>query len=142
MTANAIAATYQWLNCDNGNTIITGETNRSYTPINSGNFSVEVSENGCSVTSACFQVNYSGIDEIASTKLILYPNPSVDGYFNIQFEGIITSVELFDISDRIIKIPFNVEKRSLNATSLDAGKYFIRIYSNKGVFIEKLVIVK
>jgi hypothetical protein len=130
------------LDCDNGNSIIAGETNQSYTPAITGNYAVEVTQNGCVDTSACFLVDYTGIENLTSTNLLVYPNPSIDGYFNIQFEGSISEVELFDLLGRTIMVPCNVEQATLNGSSLAAGKYFIRIYTNKGLFVEQLVIAK
>ena len=57
-------AIYQWLDCDNGNQPINGETNQSYTPAITGNYAVEVNMNGCIVTSTCYLVDYSGIEEL------------------------------------------------------------------------------
>ncbi|MDG1147691.1 MAG: hypothetical protein P8N52_05235 [Crocinitomicaceae bacterium] len=68
LIASQLEATYQWLNCDNGNTIINGETNQSYTPTSTGNYAVEVTLNGCIDTSACFLVAYTGLEEITQTE--------------------------------------------------------------------------
>ena len=142
LTADAVGATYKWLDCDNANAIVNGETNQAYTPAVTGNYAVEVTENGCVDTSACFLVDFTGIDDLTSMNLLVYPNPSNDGYFNIQFEGSISAVVLYDMLGRVIEVPYNVEQGTLNASALDAGKYLIRINSNEGVFIEQLVIAK
>ncbi len=75
LTANATGSTYQWIDCDNGNSIVPGATNQSYTGTSNGNFAVIVTSNGCTDTSAC-QNNTFGISEnslaISST---IYPNP-------------------------------------------------------------------
>ena len=141
LTANA-GATYQWLDCDNGNALIAGETNQSYTPAITGNYAVELTQNGCVDTSACFLVDYTGIENLTSTNLLVYPNPSMDGHFSIQFDGSITAIELFDIAGRSILIPYSLDKGTINASALESGKYLIRIYSNKSVFNEQLVIAK
>jgi hypothetical protein len=64
LTADQTGATYQWLDCDNNFAIINGETNQSYTPAVTGNYAVEVNMNGCVDTSACFLVDYTGIEEL------------------------------------------------------------------------------
>jgi surface protein len=142
LTANAIGAAYKWLDCDNGNAMVNGETNQAFTPAATGNFAVEVTENGCVDTSACYIVDYTGLDDLFSVSLLVYPNPSNNGYFNIQFEGTISAVVLYDMLGRIIEVPFNVEQGSLDASSLAAGKYIISINSNDGVFIKQIVIAK
>ena len=142
LTADAIGAAYMWLDCDNGNAIVNGETNQAFTPAVTGTYAVEVTENGCVDTSACYLVDYTGLDDLFSASLLVYPNPSNDGYFNIQFEGTISAVVLYDMLGRIIAVPFNVNQGTLDASSLEAGKYFISIHSKKGMFIEQIVIVK
>src|SRR5690606_39110319 len=61
LTSNAIGATYQWIDCDNGNVPISGETNQSFTATGNGNYAVEVTQNGCTATSLCTMVNIVGV---------------------------------------------------------------------------------
>ena len=68
LTADQTGATYQWLDCDNNYAVINGETNQSYTPAVTGNYAVEVNMNGCIDTSACFLVDYTGIEELFQTE--------------------------------------------------------------------------
>lgn len=68
LTADQSGATYQWLDCDNNYAVINGETNQSYTPAVTGNYAVEVNMNGCVDTSACFLVDYTGIEELLQTE--------------------------------------------------------------------------
>lgn len=58
LTANfdANGATYQWLNCADGNTTIAGETNRSFTATTSGNYAVQITFNGQTVLSNCIEL--------------------------------------------------------------------------------------
>lgn len=46
LSANNSGATYQWVDCDNGNAPITGATSQSFTPSNSGNYAVIITEGG------------------------------------------------------------------------------------------------
>ena len=55
-TANMTGVTYQWLDCNNSNAIIGGETSQTFIPSGSGDYSVEINNNGCLDTSACFNV--------------------------------------------------------------------------------------
>jgi hypothetical protein len=64
LEANQGGATYQWLDCDDNNAILNGETNQSYTPAITGNYAVEMTINGCADTSDCFLVDYTGIEEL------------------------------------------------------------------------------
>ena len=67
LTATQTGAAYQWLDCDNGNAPIVGEVNQSFTPISTGNYAVIVTVNGCSNTSECRLVDYTGIGELNNT---------------------------------------------------------------------------
>jgi hypothetical protein len=68
LTADQNGGTYQWLDCDNNYAVINGETNQSYTPVVTGNYAVEVTLNGCVDTSACFLVDYTGIEELPQNE--------------------------------------------------------------------------
>ena len=69
LTAEQSGATYQWLDCDNGYAVIATETNQSYTPSNvTGNYAVEVTLNGCVDTSACYHVDYTGIEQLTNIQ--------------------------------------------------------------------------
>ena len=57
ISANSNSGTFQWLDCDNGFSAISGETAATYTPAESGNYAVEVEENGCTKVSECNQVS-------------------------------------------------------------------------------------
>ncbi|MEO5675625.1 MAG: PKD domain-containing protein [Chitinophagales bacterium] len=80
LTSNP-AAMYQWqLN----STDIAGATNQSYTVMQSGLYTVIISDsNGCN-NSASMDVLITGIEEITGLSISIYPNPS-DGNFVIQF---------------------------------------------------------
>ncbi len=85
--ANNLNATYAWLDCDNNYAIINGETNASFTPITNGNYVVELTENGCTDTSACVAITTVGIIENTFIEeFTLYPNPT-NGLFSIEFNS-------------------------------------------------------
>ena len=67
LTSNQSGATYQWVDCNQDFAIVTGETNQSFTPISTGNYAVIVTVNGCSDTSDCRLVDYTGIGELNTT---------------------------------------------------------------------------
>lgn len=68
LMADQNGALYQWLDCDNGNSPVINETNQSFTPANTGNYSVEVNMNGCILTSTCYLVDFTGIEELLQIK--------------------------------------------------------------------------
>ncbi len=75
LTANAAAATYQWIYCDSS--AIAGETNQSFEPAVSGSYAVIVTEGGCSDTSACHTVIVVDATPPAPEDgIFVYPNPT------------------------------------------------------------------
>jgi len=79
ITANQTGATYQWIDCNNGNSFIAGETNASYTATVNGDYAVIVTSNGCSDTSACVNVATVGVSEtVIGNQVNIYPNPIKD----------------------------------------------------------------
>ncbi|MBL7897935.1 MAG: T9SS type A sorting domain-containing protein [Crocinitomicaceae bacterium] len=77
LTADDITATYQWLDCDNSFSVLSGETSQTFDASTDGNYAVEVSSNGCVDTSTCFII--SGIGFVENGNLNAFsvsPNPS------------------------------------------------------------------
>jgi hypothetical protein len=60
LTANAVGAGYQWLDC-NGYIPLSGETSQSFTADSSGSYAVIITQGGCSDTSDCYQVYIGGV---------------------------------------------------------------------------------
>lgn len=65
LTANfdSAGATYQWLDCNNSNTVIAGETNRSFTAMVSGGYAVQISFGGQTVLSDCITIEVESDDD-------------------------------------------------------------------------------
>ena len=59
---------YQWLDCDANFAMINGASSQSFTPTTTGNYAVELTLNGCSDTSACTLIDYTGIEELLQGK--------------------------------------------------------------------------
>ncbi|MDP1747012.1 MAG: T9SS type A sorting domain-containing protein, partial [Bacteroidota bacterium] len=85
LTASASPAFYQWINCNNGNTPIAGQTNQSFTASANGNYAVVVTQNNCSDTSSCYNIFITGIGENSlASSINIYPNPNT-GNFKLEF---------------------------------------------------------
>jgi len=93
LTVNATGYTYQWIDCDNNNNAIPGETGQSFTATANGNYAVIISNGTCSVTSDCVSVSNLGIQTLGSHNFRLYPNPT-DGMFNIDLNKQYNEIEI------------------------------------------------
>lgn len=77
LRADAVNASYQWLDCDQNYSIIPGAINRVFTPAKNGNYAAEIVHNGCIDTTACFLVANAGRTSSDSAPVIdLFPNPT------------------------------------------------------------------
>ena len=101
ISANAIGAIYQWLDCTNAFAIINGETSQSYTASANGNYAVMITQGLCSDTSACVQINTVGIFSLLYEGIIIYLNPSTN---NLTIETPPQStIEISNIEGQLIK---------------------------------------
>jgi len=132
LSANATADFYQWVDCNNGNSIINGETNQSFTATQNGSFAVKITQNGCTDTSACYTVTTVGIlENTFSNDIIVYPNPT-DGIVKIDLGKTLPefSVSLTDVNGKLINQTSykNTKMIELNLNA-QPGIYLLTIYS-------------
>jgi hypothetical protein len=138
------ASSYQWVDCDNGYAPIAGATGSSFTPAVSGNYGVIVSNGSCADTSNCEAVtvtNTSGVEEIAFEDLYLYPNPTIDGNFRINYSGNIISIMVYDMTGREVSLPVDTIEKAVDGSQLATGKYMVRILTENQVVTKELVVV-
>jgi hypothetical protein len=141
LTANQTGATYQWVDCDNGNAPISGEMGQSFTATANGNYAVEVTFNSCTVTSACENITGVGVKETANNVVSIYPNPT-NGLVNINL-GSNNSTLNYSISSIEGKV-VETGKTSTNNITVDLsneskGVYFIRINTENTSTVYKLI---
>lgn len=103
LVASASGASYQWLDCNNGNQPVAGATSQSFSPAASGSYAVAVTDNGCTDTSACFPVVVIGLDDALGSRVSLWPNPAQD-FFKLDFGGEAWegSLSILDLSGKLV----------------------------------------
>lgn len=128
LTANAGSATYEWMDCGT-NMVIAGENGQSYTPTVTGNYAVIVTENGCTDTSACLLVDYTGLDELNLDDYIIYPNPNngqfsivinIDEHYNVKVQDV-TGKVVYSSDDN------SNENNIIRIDNIVAGTYYLTI---------------
>jgi len=141
------ASSYQWqLNSIN----IPGATNQSYTIMQTGLYTVIVSDsNGC-VNSANQYVLISGIDEVNDSNISIHPNPS-NGNFIVE---LLQSENFGEVSIDILntlgqknfssaeKISSHEWKKEIDLHTAASGVYFIEIKTEKEFVRKKILITK
>ena len=130
ISSNNTGATYQWLDCDNNNSLIVGETGQSFVATINGNYAVELTENGCVDTTACAAITTVGIlENNFGNALIIYPNPT-SGNFSIDLGTIYESsdVSIMDINGKLIYSKIINQSKILNLSIEEpVGVYLISI---------------
>jgi hypothetical protein len=143
-TANAIGASYQWIDCNNGNAPIAGATNQSYTPVINGSYAVVVTQNACSATSNCININVVNIKENSPLKTaIVYPNPTKEKVTIELLNNEIISIAIYSAIGQIIEnviIPSNELKFDLTLP-VENGVYFLETRAKNGQ-VELLKVIK
>ena len=92
------AATYQWqLN----GTDISGATSSTHVATSSGNYTVVVTQNGCSGTSSSLSVAVGRDADLIGQIFTVYPNPS-KGLFRLQGDVQVYAVRVLDASGRVV----------------------------------------
>ena len=133
LTANQTDASYQWLDCNNDNAAIPGATNQNFTPDTNGDYAVQITKNGCSETSTCYNVTGIGITENTFVQQIsLYPNPS-KGSSQIdmgQHYGKV-DMEIYDAYGKLVyENTYNTQWINIDL-NLPAGLFFINLSTNE-----------
>lgn len=139
ITANLSGGTYQWVDCNNNNAPIAGETAQSFTPTVSGSYAVEITDNGCTKTSACSMIDVVGIGSIETEVFSVYPNPN-NGAFTITSTNSLenASVEVYSLLG--VKVYQDVNATGTTITidmkEQNNGVYFVKV---NGQTITKVV---
>lgn len=139
LTSDITGDSYQWINCD-GNTPIVGATSANYTATANGSYAVIVNDGLCVDTSACAAVTTVSVNTLIIDNLKLYPNPTRDGFFNVTFDGVINSITVLDMLGREVPVEVDTYSGSVNASTLNNGRYMVRIETNKGTKVIEIII--
>lgn len=144
LTSSIVGASYKWLN---GSSVIPSETNVSFNPSATGNYSVEVTDaNGCKGISPLFNYLVSSVEEISQYyQLNIFPNPARN-IINVQasyLEGNCT-LEVISIFGRlIIQKEVNLKNGSINESlpihQLTSGVYSLRLKTDKALIVRKFI---
>ena len=125
LTANQTGATYQWYQCPN--TVIAGATNQTFTPTVVGDYKVEVTIGGCSITSTCVTVTTLGNTSFDASDFMYYPNPTSNILY-IKNGNLIDDVEVYNLLGQQILFTKSTSKEiELNLAMLPSGTYMIKV---------------
>ncbi|MFT6282950.1 MAG: hypothetical protein ACJA0U_003088 [Salibacteraceae bacterium] len=143
ITATNSNASYQWLDCDDNNSIINGENGQSFTATANGNYAVELTENGCIDTTNCIAITTVGIVENTfENELVVSPNPT-HGKFSIDLGQTYGNVQItiLDATGWLIesKTVNQSQKFNLSIEREPIGVYIITVQAENKKAVIRLV---
>lgn len=143
ITANLSEASYQWVDCTNGNAPINGENNATFTATTNGSYAVIVTKNGCTDISACSVVSSVGLKDFNNiTGASLFPNPT-ENEVTVRIENMQEGqyiIKLLDATGRLL----STQKMSdglltLNLTDYEKGIYIIHISNGSNQSVHRII---
>ena len=79
-------------------------------------------------------------DVMTSVEANLYPNPA-NQYFNVSSLSIIDRVQISNVLGQVVMTKeIGANGANINIENLEAGNYFVTIYTNQGVATKKLLV--
>jgi hypothetical protein len=143
ITANANSpATYQWIDCNNGNAFIPGETGQSYTATVNGDYAVIVTQGVCIDTSACININTVSIESHnIQNSVTVYPNPATEK-INVVIDKLdpTTSLKLIDNLGKVVyQIKPTNELSIIDMQSLSRGVYTLIIINQENTINKRII---
>jgi len=127
---------YQWVDCDNSNAPIVGETSSLFQPSVNGNYAVIVTSNGCSSTSNCLAMTSVSLNELeATTSITVVPNPGTD-FVNIVSSTPIEKAIVYSANGTQLEL---TSTSTLNVQSYAPGVYFITVFTSAGQNVIRFV---
>ena len=139
LTANATGVTYQWVDCNNDNQPIEGETNQVFTATSNGSYAVAITDTVCFETllSSCIEVISLANKNIESSiNLSYYPNPVTEIIyieFNTNYKNI--DIQIYSSLGQLVrelKVSNSIHSE-INVSDFLSGSYILKVQAdNKG----------
>lgn len=144
ITAQAGYMSYQWIDCQSGLAVV-GQSSNTFTPTATGNYAAVLeSAEGCIEQTPCVYVLLNSVDQISSSEISLWPNPT-NHTFEIKLPDNTTQfhVVIIDLNGRILKQE-TIKNSSIGQISVDefaSGLYSVNIYNEEGFVGRKMLSV-
>ncbi|CAN5383319.1 hypothetical protein BH09BAC1_BH09BAC1_17140 [soil metagenome] len=135
LTSNTTGAAYQWVMCtDTGYADIAGANSQSYVPIETGEYGLIITQQGCSnTTSSCIAFTRVGISALNKPLNIqAHPNPT-NGDFGLKLGQVYNQVNVvvMDVAGRVVSVNNYALVDHIDLTLIGgAAMYIIKITAN------------
>ena len=126
LSTSTVGDNFQWIDC-NGNLPITGALSNEFTPINDGDYAVEVTNNQCTWLSDCYTFSTVSLPQNNDDEIyFVYPNPASTFLTLDAPQGKnITSISLMDQLGRVLEVMSNTT--TFDLLNMESGVYFLTI---------------
>lgn len=141
LTASPAGASYQWFDCTNNNSPISGASAQTFTATANGSYGVTVSQFGQGCISACTTVSTVGIGDIATSKetFFVYPSPATD-VITIEISKDLIGKK-YSVTDEqgkvVVSGKLSNEKSIVRLNEFAAGIYIIQINNMNKKIVKK-----
>jgi sugar lactone lactonase YvrE len=136
---SSVALSYQWIDCNNSNSIISGAIDQTYFLTANGNYAVITHyENGCIDTSDCFLVSNLELFDLFENTLTISPNPS-NMFVSIQFNASRANLIIRDVHGKFITKKEIISGESVSLEDYTNGIYLFEIFTEEGTIIKKVL---
>ncbi len=136
ITAQQAGATYQWVDCNNGNQPIANETGQSFTPTANGSYAVTITSGSCTTTSACVTITTAGIPSVSAMAAVqVFPNPVVDQLVVKSGSGLSDmTIQVMDMAGRVLLTVEQVgsEDVLIPTSTWASGAYLVKVNAAQG----------
>ena len=88
--------------------------------------------------------NMTGVDDgpVKNAQLLVYPNPSNNGFFTFETDSQITEVILLDLSGLKTNVIIDIDLGTINGLNLENGRYLLRVLSDDAIQFKQVLILK
>ncbi|HLP54771.1 MAG TPA: LamG-like jellyroll fold domain-containing protein [Fluviicola sp.] len=136
ITANQANATYQWVDCNNGNQPIAGETGISFAPAANGSYAVIITSGTCSGMSACETISTIGMEEQSLLYLGVQPNPGYE-LVRVTSAGTIQEIVILSMQGEHVRTEYQSE---FSVRDLARGIYLLKVKTTEGTGTVRLAV--
>ncbi len=139
--SNDANASYQWIDCATNNPIA-GATEQVFTPTSTGDYAVQVTNNGCVDTSSCINMVITGLSSIDKNDVEIFPNPT-SGLVTIKYQNIKTPrISISDVTGKVLYQVVAIGSEpimELDMSKYSKGVYILQITSDNKSLTQRIV---
>lgn len=134
ITVAETGASYQWLDCNNGFSPVSGAINQTYNLVASGSYAVEVTKGACTDTSICQVVTLTGIEIVESSKMAVFPNPARESVYVVS-DGYIFSIAIIGVDGKVVQKVNSIQQTSceISLGAVPQGLYLLLVETDEGI---------